>query len=53
MTGKIPKRSVNFFSGANFFAVSEVKGKMMKLGYNKWDVKYINVETRQGVEILK
>ena len=30
MTGQIRKRSIAFFSGGNSFAVSAVKGNMMK-----------------------
>ena len=52
MTMQIRKRSVDFFSGENSFAVSAVKGKMMKSCDNKYDVKDISVQTRQGIEDL-
>ena len=40
--GEIRKRSVAFFSGGNSFAVSAVKGNIMKSSENKCDVKDIS-----------
>ena len=41
------------FQAEIFFAVSTVKGKMMKSSDNKCDVKGISILTRQGIENLK
>ena len=42
VTAKIRKRSVAFSSGGNCFAVSAVKGNMMKLSDVKRDVEDIS-----------